>query len=235
MSDIDYRKLRIRVADDFSNFRATVHDMLTKLGASHVDLASSGAGVIDSCAQNHYDVILCDYDLGAGKNGQQVLEELRFKKVITYRTLFIMVSADAAKDIVMAAYDCEPDDYLMKPVTGKMLQTRMRRLLAVKTVLDPAYKALEYRDLDKAARILIDLSISEGRHAVSAQRLLGDVFMAREEFSKAEKLYRKAQAQRPVEWARLGLAKVQQKRGELEQAAAQLKALVEDNPLYLPA
>ncbi len=235
MSDIDYRRLRILVADDFSNFRTTVSDMLTKLGATHVDTASSGAGVLEACVKNSYDVILCDYDLGVGKNGQQVLEELRFKNIITHRTLFIIVSADAAKDIVMAAYDCEPDDYLMKPITGKMLQARMKRQLAVKAILSPAYKALEQGDLESASHLLTELSLAAGRHAICAQKLLGQVFIERGEYNKAEKLYRKAQAERPIDWARLGLAKVQQLRGEHDAANAALESLVNENPLYLPA
>lgn len=118
MSELNYNHLRVLMADDFSNFRATVNGMLGKLGVQQVDLGSNGAGVLEACQHKTLDVILCDHDLGPGRNGQQLLELLRHNKLISHRSIFIVVSADAAKDVVMAAYDCDPDDYLMKPATG---------------------------------------------------------------------------------------------------------------------
>lgn len=235
MSTIQYAKLRVLVADDFSNFRSTVTAMLDKLGVGKVDVAANGRGVLDACQRGFYDVILCDYDLGTGKNGQQVLEELRHRKLITSATLFIIISADAAKDVVMATYDCEPHDYLMKPITAKMLQQRLGRLLELRSVMLPVYKAIDSGDTDKATHILIDLSLSEGRQAISAQKMLGELFIQRGELNKAEKLYSKALELRQLDWARLGLARVKRLRGEAELAAQVLEELVVENPLYLPA
>ena len=232
---INYGKLRILVADDFSNFRATVTSMLTKLGVGKVDVASSGDGAIEACQRGVYDAILCDYDLGVGKNGQQVLEELRHRRIINDLTLFIIISADAAKDVVMAAYDCEPNDYLMKPITAKMLEQRMGRLLELRAKLLPAHKALASGDSDKATQILIDLSLTEGRQAIAAQKMLGELFIEREELSKAEKLYSKALELRQLDWAQLGLARVKRLRGEIDVATESLERLVAGNPLYLPA
>ena len=190
MSDINYSKLRFLIADDFSNFRATVNGMLAKLGVYQVDMASNGADVLEKCQRKSYDVILCDYDLGPGRNGQQVLEELRFKGLISRRALFVLVSADAAKDVVMAAYDCEPDDYLMKPINARMLEQRVSRLLRQRHVLAGVYTALDAEDRRRAMAILIDLSITDNRHARVAQKMLGEIFIAEGELAKAEKLYR---------------------------------------------
>lgn len=235
MSDIHYSKLRFLIADDFSNFRATVNAMLAKLGVYQVDMASNGADVLEKCQRKPYDVILCDYDLGPGKNGQQVLEELRFKGLISRRSLFVLVSADAAKDVVMAAYDCEPDDYLMKPINARMLEQRVSRLLRQRHVLSGVYTALDADDRRRAMSILIDLSITDNRHARVAQKMLGEIFIAEDELAKAEKLYTKVLEVRPVDWARLGLARVKHLKGELDVAGNWLEKIVQENPLYLPA
>ncbi len=235
MSDIHYSKLRFLIADDFSNFRATVNAMLAKLGVYQVDMASNGADVLEKCQRKPYDVILCDYDLGPGKNGQQVLEELRFKGLISRRSLFVLVSADAAKDVVMAAYDCEPDDYLMKPINARMLEQRVSRLLRQRHVLSGVYTALDADDRRRAMSILIDLSITDNRHARVAQKMLGEIFIAEGELAKAEKLYTKVLEVRPVDWARLGLARVKHLKGELDVAGNWLEKIVQENPLYLPA
>lgn len=235
MSDIKYSKLRILIADDFSNFRSTMKAMLSKLGMMQVEMASTGAAVIDYCERNTFDLILCDYDLGSGKSGQQVLEELHHRTLLPKRTIFIIVSADSAKDVVMAAYDCEPDDYLMKPITGKMLQQRISRLLLRREAFTPVHKALDAHDSGRAASLLIDMSIAENRYAVHAQKLLGEMFIEEGELGKAEKLYTRALQTRQLDWARLGLAKVKQLKGELETAGGWLQKIVQDNPLYLPA
>lgn len=235
MSEINYSKLRFLIADDFSNFRATVGTMLGKLGSYHIDTANNGADVLDKCQRRVYDLILCDYDLGPGRNGQQVLEELRFKNLLPRSSLFVLVSADAAKDVVMAAYDCEPDDYLMKPITAQMLEQRVTRLLRRRHAMASVYSALDIDDRRRAMAFLIDLSTTDNRHARVAQKMLGEVFIAEGELHKAERLYTKVLELRPVDWARLGLARVKHLQGELAVAGSWLEKIVKDNPLYLPA
>ncbi len=235
MSDIIYENLRFIVADDFNNFRRTVNDMLGKLGVSHIEMAEKGATVLELCKHRQFDVILCDYDLGSGKNGQQVLEELRFKGMISRKTLFVMVSADSSKEVVMASYDYEPDDYLMKPITGRMLHQRLQRLLAQRNALMPVYDALDGNDKRHAIALLTELASKENRQAVPAQKLLGELLIESGDLARAELLYTKALQVRPLDWARLGLAKVKHLRGELDVARNWLQNILKDNPLYLPA
>jgi len=235
VGNINYQKLSVLVADDFSSFRSTVSAMLLNLGVSDVGLASSGDQVIEKCETKSYDVILCDYDLGPERNGQHVLEELRHRDILTRQNIFIMVSAEASRNIVMSAYDCEPDDYLMKPITAMMLEQRMKRLLLQREVLKPVYQAFARDEMRAATDYLIDLSISENRYSSVAQKMLGELFIHEGELQKAEKLYTRALEVRPLDWARLGLARVKQLRGDLDTAGSWLEQIVDENPLYLPA
>lgn len=235
MSEFTFKNLQIIVADDFSNFRRTVTDMLGKMGVSRIEVAEKGSAVLEYCEHRQFDVILCDYDLGSGKNGQQVLEALRFNKLISHKTLFVMVSADSSKDVVMASYDCEPDDYLMKPITARMLHQRLQRLLTQREALMPAYEALDAGRQDAAIDLLGKLAQGEGRHVVTAQKLLGELLIDAGDLGRAETLFTKALEVRPLDWARLGLARVKQLRGELDVAQKWLQNILKDNPLYLPA
>ena len=205
------------------------------LGVMNVDMASNGDEVIGLCSRNAYDVVLCDYNLGDGRNGQQVLEELRFKSHLSLRSLFILVSAEAGRNIVMSAYDSAPDDYLMKPITTQMLHKRLTRALLQRAALTPVYDAIEKQDPHSAMDLLIDMSLAEDRHSTAAQKLLGEMFLQHGEFLKAEKLYMSVLEVRELDWARLGLAKAKQKQGSLEQSGEWLEKIVEDNYLYLPA
>ena len=155
MSSFAYNNLRFLVVDDFGSFRSTINSMLTSLGVSQVIMASNGFEAIEICRDKKFDVILCDYDLGPGKNGQRVLEALRHHKMIDRETLFVLISADVSKKAVMAAYDCMPDDYLAKPINTQMLERRIGRLLAQREALRPAFKALDRDDPYRAMDILI--------------------------------------------------------------------------------
>lgn len=232
---INYGALSILVADDFSSFRNTVFGMLQRLGVQTVDTAGNAESVIDICSRKAFDIILCDYNLGNGKTGQHVLEELRFKNLLPKRTVFIIVSAEAARTIVMSAYDCEPNDYLMKPITTGMLQQRIDRILLQRLAFSPVYKALDAGDMATAIDNLIDLSLAEDRYSTAAQKWLGELFIQDNQFDKAERLYRTALEFRQLDWAKLGLARCKQARGEFEQAEEWLHQIVNENPLYLPA
>ena len=122
---IKYDKLSVLVADDFSSFRNTVNGMLGNLGVVDVQMASNGAEVLQKCQGRRFDLILCDYDLGKGKTGQHVLEELRHKRLLPLSTVFIIVSAEASRNVVLSSYDCEPDDYLTKPLDLHELQAAL--------------------------------------------------------------------------------------------------------------
>ncbi len=234
MAAFGYADLRFLVVDDFGSFRSTLNSMLTSLGVGQVAMAQNGAEALEVCRSRRFDVILCDYDLGPGKNGQRVLESLRHHALITRDTLFVMVSADASTQVVMAAYDCAPDDYLAKPINTQMLERRIGRLLDQRSALMPAFKAVDQQDYDAALRHLYKL-VQGGRHAVAAQKCLGELLLQQDRLAEAEALYTRVLAERPLDWAKLGLAYVYQQRGQLNEAGDVFLELTEKNPLYLPA
>jgi len=123
----------------------------------------------------------------------------------------------------------------MKPITAKMLHNRLERLLKLRAVLSPVYKAIDSCDSSKAIDLLIDMSIAEDRYSTAAQKLLGELFLDTGEYKKAEKLYMRVLEVRELDWARLGLAKAKFHQGELQQAGSWLEKIIEENYLYLPA
>ena len=62
--------------------------MMALLGASSIDTASSGWEATQMINERHYDIILSDYNLDKGKDGQQVLEEARYTNRLKASSLF---------------------------------------------------------------------------------------------------------------------------------------------------
>ena len=54
--------------------------MLGNMGVQNVETINSGEEALNKLRSNHYDIIFSDYELGRGKDGQQVLEECRAAK-----------------------------------------------------------------------------------------------------------------------------------------------------------
>lgn len=230
-----YDRLQVLVVDDFDGFRTTVTRMLLDLGVQKVDIAFNGEDALTKCKRQRYDVVLCDYNLGPGKNGQQVLEELRFHQALGSQTLFILVSADSSKNIVMVAYDSEPDAYLTKPITAKMLYQRLERLLQQRDAMLEIHRALDAGQTDLAedlCRQKIDIG---SRYASICQKLLGQLYLNNHAFDRAEDIYREVLEARQLDWAQVGMARVKFGQGDELTAIQWLKDILQSNPLCMPA
>lgn len=206
MSPGGFERKRILVVDDFDNFRTTVMRMLQEFGAQTVDTAVNGKDAIARCRTAHYDLVLCDYNLGPGKSGQQVLEQLRHDKLLKNSALFVLISAESSKSIVMAAYDYEPDGYLTKPITAKTLQQRLERLFRQSHEMREIYKAMDDEDISGAISRCRELIGRKSRVRPLAQKLLGRLLLQSEQYDAAEQLYRQVLQGRELDWAQVGLA-----------------------------
>lgn len=235
MPGADYSKLKVLIVDDFDNFRLTVSKMLQEFGVRTVDSAANGADALRHCQQHRYDFILCDYNLGPGKTGQQVLEDLRHRQLLRIDSLFILVSAESSKQVVMAAYDYEPDDYLAKPVTTKALRQRLDRLLLRRAALAPIYRAIEEKQTDTAIALCRKQVAAGSRVAATCQKLLAELYCQSGAFEQAENVYRDVLEQRSLDWALVGMARVKKLQGNVLGAQQWLEEALTLNPMYMKA
>lgn len=235
MPSSDYANLSVLIVDDFHNFRTTLAKNMYALGFRSINSVSSGNEAINLCRKNHYDVILSDYNLGSGKTGQQFLEEMRFYKMVKRSDIFMLISADTSRDVVMASYDCEPNDYLSKPITGKTLEQRIKRQMAKRAELVNIYQAIDDLNYSRAIRLLEAALQKQSRYTVDCQKLLGEMYITEKRFDEAELLYIKILEARDVDWAQVGLANVDLERGKVDDAVSALDYIVQDYPSYLKA
>ena len=235
MSDNSYAKLHALIVDDFESFRITLSKMLHELGIGSVDSASSSSEALRYCSSKVYDVILCDQNLGKGKTGQQILEVLRHQPNANSDSLFVLVSAESNKSIIMAAYDYEPDAYLTKPITAQALGQRLERLFKQRMALAPIYKAIKEQNINAAIQ-LCEAEIAAGnRYTGSCQKMLGRLLLQVSDVEKAEVLYRAILDVRQLDWAMLGMAQIKKMQGNSLSAQQWLEEIIQFNPLCLKA
>ena len=217
---IDYSKKRFLVVDDFSDFRSSVTGMLRQMAVQNVDTAANGDEALAQCRRNAYDIILHDYNLGAGKNGQQVLEELHHAKLISPHCIFVMVTAESSQAMVMAALECEPDAYLTKPFNRASLQQRLDKLVERKNALKPILDALEKNDQQTVVTASEKAMAALPRFAPQCQRYLATALESLGKHAELEKLLEGLVNDRPMPWALVALADHWQRIGQLDKAEA---------------
>ena len=232
---VDWSDKHYLVVDDFIGIRQLLRESLRNLGARYIDQASSGGEAIAALARTRYDVVLCDYNLGEGKNGQQVLEEVRLRSLLLPSSVWLMVSAEKSVESVMGAAEHQPDAYLIKPITEGVLLTRLNRVWHKKQVFRSIDQAYADKDYLGAAK-LCDVQIGVNKvHEIELLRMKASLMLKSGEPGQARAAYEQVMAQREYAWARAGLARIRMANGEFEQARQILQGVIADNRYYIDA
>jgi CheY-like chemotaxis protein/Flp pilus assembly protein TadD len=232
---IDWAGKNYLVVDDFVGVRQLLRESLRSLGARNIDQAASGGEAIGLLAKIRYDVVLCDFNLGDGKNGQQVLEEARVRNLLLPSSVWMMVSAEKSVESVMGAAEHQPDAYLVKPITEGVLLTRLNRAWHRKQVFRPIDQAYAEKDYLRAARLCDEQIGASPVHEVELLRMKARLMEKSGEPEKAREAYERVLAQREYQWARAGLAKIRLANGEFEQARQMFQGVIAENRYYIDA
>ncbi|WP_426191987.1 tetratricopeptide repeat protein [Massilia sp. DWR3-1-1] len=235
LADVDWASKNYLVVDDFIGIRQLLRESLRNLGAKNIDQASSGGEAMGLLSRIRYDVVLCDYNLGEGKNGQQVLEEARVRNLLLPSSVWLMVSAEKSVESVMGAAEHQPDAYLIKPITEGVLLTRLNRVWHKKQVfrmIDLAYAEKDYL----RAAALCDAQIDIDKvHQIELLRMKAKLMLKSGEPDKARLAYERVVQEREYQWARSGLAKIRMANGEFEQARQIFQGVIAENRYYIDA
>lgn len=225
------------VIDDFVGMRTMLAGVLRGCGANPkaIDAAATGGEAISMLGKKRYDIVLCDFNLGPGQNGMQVLEEAKHKNLIGPSCCWIMVTAEKTTDIVMGTAEAQPDAYLIKPVTEAILTSRILKIKAKKETFVDIDRAIAGRDYLKAIRLCDERAATDKANAIELLRVKCDLLTRTGQSDKARATYEKVLAAREVPWAQLGLARVYQQAGDHEAARDLLEQLVDRNRTYLEA
>lgn len=231
----DWRNKHYLLIDDFPGIRMMLRDMLRSLGVRYVDHAGSGAEAVASLGKTKYDVVLCDYNLGPGRTGQQVLEEAKIRDLVGPACIWLMISAEKSVESVIGTAEYQPDGYLIKPITEALLLARLNRIWSKKQVFREIDQAYDAKDYLKAAK-LCDVRLgTDTLHALDLLRMKATLLLKSGEPEQARAVYEEVLTEREYAWAKTGLAKIRLQNGEHEAAKLLLQEVIADNHHYLEA
>lgn len=200
--------LDVLVVESQATMRAQLRNMLTSIGIEAPQFAVSATMAMRRLRAQRYDLVLCEYNLGEGQDGQHLLEDLRQHRIIPLDTLFVMITAERNYERVTSACELTPNDYILKPLTAETLRVRLLRALEKRDAFLPAWQLMKIGD-PMAAIDYCRLARNEHpQYLVDFMRLQAELHAGIGQIAEAEALYRDILAAHPIPWASLGLARM---------------------------
>jgi DNA-binding response OmpR family regulator/Tfp pilus assembly protein PilF len=233
MNELD--GLTALIIEPHAGMRATIHNMLNLCGVSKIDQVGGSNQAVKFLGTKEYDLILCEYGLEGGQDGQQLLEDVRHHKLMPLSTMFFMVTAEGDYGKVVSAAELGPTDYILKPFTGDRLLERIGRGLDRRNALRPVYELMAEGNQREAIAACIDGEARHPRYLVDFLRLRAELHMFLGEPGEAEPIYRRLIETKAIAWARLGLAKTLFLRERFSEAQGLLEELVDSNKNFVDA
>ncbi|AWB68202.1 hypothetical protein C2869_18075 [Saccharobesus litoralis] len=230
-----YAKKKVLVVDDCEPIRSAVKGMLQKIGFVNIQSAINGPQALQKAQEVRWDFILVDFNLGDGKDGYQLFEELKFKNYLAPHCCFFIISAENRRPHVHGLVELQPDDFLLKPFTYQGIEKRFARALAKKRTLTRVYEAIGEKDLQKAISACNDIIKNDPKNSMVALRAKAELLIQANEFPKALKIYESVLEKRTTTWALLGRAICKVKLEDYFEAEAQLFELLERPDTQLEA
>lgn len=228
-------KKRVLIVDRNAPARDSLRLMLSALGITTVHGAGNSAEVIRQVKSNRFDIILSDFVLDDGRDGQQLLEELRHAHLIPLSTVYLIITSERGHTNVVSMAELAPDDYLIKPFTAEQLKIRLIKATFKKHVLRKIYEQIERGALLEAIAACDRVIQQQTAYTYDALRFKGELLHTLGRTREAEEVFRYILEGRVVPWAKMGLAMALRDRGALDEAEQLAEQVTQESPDYLSA
>ena len=231
----DFGEMTALIIDDNDASRMTVSGVLRDIGIGRVKSVRGTRQAKEHLKEATYDVILCEFHFSGPETGQDLLDDLRRKKLVPFNTIFFMVTGEAIYDRVAGVVENAPDDYLLKPFKPGTLEVRLNRALSKKIALLPIWKNLEEGAIDKAL-IRCKLMVRDKQTFwLDAARMGAEICLHLNRQAEAEQFYNMVLEAKALPWAKLGIAEVAMTSNDAERARDSLEELVSESGAYVDA
>jgi CheY-like chemotaxis protein len=225
--------LRILIADQHITIRIWMREQLSVIGATSVAMASNASELIRMAKTTEYDLVICDHHLDEKRDGQQLLEELRFQQILPLRSVFMIATSERSYTHVVAAAEFAPDDYLVKPYTPGELAVRLNRSLRKKKALKEIFDHLEKCEHDEVIIACDRAAQLTPRYVLDIFRIKAESLVALGRIDEATAIYESIALTKAVPWARMGYAMMLQRQQKFDEAKDEAHRLNQEHPEFL--
>lgn len=113
----------VLVVDDYQTMVRILRNLLKQIGFNDVDDASDGQAALEKLRAKKYGLVISDWNM-APMTGYELLQQVRADPDLNALP-FIMVTAEAKTENVVAAKKAGVNNYIVKPFNAETLRTKI--------------------------------------------------------------------------------------------------------------
>jgi two-component system chemotaxis response regulator CheY len=121
------KHIKIMVVDDFATMRKVIRNLLKQGGYENIVEAEDGVIALKTMKSQKIDFVVSDWNM-PNMTGLELLKAVRADEELK-STPFLMVTAEALQDNVIAAVKAGVSNYIVKPFTAEVLSDKITKIL----------------------------------------------------------------------------------------------------------
>jgi len=118
--------IKVMVVDDQTSMRAMIRRTLQDLGVKDIRDKAGPVEALSAIRSDRVHLIISDYNM-PDMDGLRFLEEVR-KDAVIGKTVFIMLTGSADREIVQKAAALGVNNYVVKPFSAATLKEKIERV-----------------------------------------------------------------------------------------------------------
>lgn len=124
---IDAASMNVLIVDDYKTMLRIIRNLLHEVGFRNIDEASDGASALENLKSKQYDLVLSDWNMEP-MTGLELLKRVRSDASLA-QIPFIMVTAEAKTENVVAAKKAGVNNYIVKPFNAATLRSKLTSVI----------------------------------------------------------------------------------------------------------
>jgi two-component system, chemotaxis family, chemotaxis protein CheY len=121
------KNIKILVVDDFATMRKVVKNLLKQAGYENIVEAEDGVSALRVLKSQKVDFVISDWNM-PNMTGIELLKAVRADNDMSNMP-FLMVTAEALQDNVIAAVKAGVSNYIVKPFTADILNEKIVKIM----------------------------------------------------------------------------------------------------------
>jgi two-component system, chemotaxis family, chemotaxis protein CheY len=119
----------VLIIDDYQTMLRIVRNLLRRIGFTDVDKARNGREALEKLNERPYGLVISDWNM-APMTGYELVQQVRAHPMLQ-KLPFIMVTAEARRENVIAAKQAGVDNYIVKPFSAETLRAKVSTVLGL--------------------------------------------------------------------------------------------------------
>jgi two-component system chemotaxis response regulator CheY len=124
---MENKAIKILIVDDFATMRKVIRNLLKQIGYENIVEAEDGVSALRLLKSQKIDFVVSDWNM-PNMTGLDLLKTVRGDSELN-TIPFLMVTAEALQDNVVAAVRAGVSNYIVKPFTAETLNAKIEKIM----------------------------------------------------------------------------------------------------------